>query len=354
MTREITRNVLMLMVVLAWSGPSVVMAQDAPAEPEAPSQPERPAFKPEQDQIPPQLRSPRPANEPVRAIPERGEDGEAATPTPPTPPARVVRPLPPITPIGVDPKDSSRRVMISRPVDIVALESNATVTRAQAEKAAEYLRTRQLENERKVIAELDALEVFDGNMLKELRIQDLMSHREKLDSMVFRPQLTQGLLGAGAIPSRGKDQNERIVKDYKDAMIAQARAASPETAMVDLIRLELELGLLEARAIRTALIVEGSTRMAQVAEGAQLPDRTVAALKRLAVTRPPAAFADWVKHEQAVMKAMEGSSLDDRIAFLQEVIRTRPDADKPLMIPADMAAAMAREEEPAEPASQGG
>lgn len=300
---------------------------------------------PRQDVIPPLLRQPAP---PAAAGEGTGENQAGQVTTNATPQAPNIdptadRPELPILdpkPIGVDPADAARRVMIDRPADLVALENNTVLLSAQIEKVAEALRARHLEMERVVIAELESLEQFESlQMGVTLDFMQLYQNREKLQQVVFQRTITDALVGAGAMTNRAKDQNNQLINAWKDVFKSQLQAdkAAGKGAETDTIMFDVVLGLLEARSLRRALFVESATRIRAVAEGAQLDSKVTDELAKLAIAQPPADYAEWAKVEAGIAAVLAPLTVDDRIAFLQQVIVTRTDRDKPLMVPVDLA-----------------
>jgi hypothetical protein len=251
--------------------------------------------------------------------PDKGADFTPPANLPPPGPA----PLPdlPYQPIGKSPE--GKMIPLAEPMEYAALRANPMVKEEQRAKLAAALAWRRERYESVVITNLDLVEKFEGGVLDTLNITDRQELSKALALLkpiippAAPPTLMQELLKADLITNDQKRFNEKITKEYIEAMQKEAKAnetdkgAQASLALLTMLRSAID----EPIHVRRELIAE----LARSGAGLESPlaSKAQAALSAVAANDTPAQKA------KAIDKALASMTVEQRRAALETMVKAR-------------------------------
>lgn len=267
--------------------------------------------------------------EPPKVDMAPGKGGEMP---PPPPPTKIEEKLPDLPYKSLVEMDANGKLkLLTKPVDIAALEVNPTITdEATKKKIAEYLAERRARFEHILTENVDLAEKLFGGALDTLDLTDRNQIGE-FNSMI-KP-LTQPaapsnvgleLTKRGLITDVQKRFNDKIKKEYEDARTKAFREAQPPAANKgdgarSLISSMMKRLVEEQELIFNDMLVEAGKSLDKTLPQVGLDTQGIAKAKD-ALKAMSASDADQVKGMKDVL---QGLSVDQKKALLRKTVELR-------------------------------
>lgn len=292
--------------------------------------PPTPPPPPEAPYVPPP-----PAPPPERRQPANNTRPQPSRPTRAPVPAVTYRsPARPIELAPGDPYDGPV-LRYDEPMQVVATRFNPYFTEPVITKLTSVMLERRATLETAIVDNLKTVLDVRGGVIETLSIQDMQTYAQvakALEALVIKQPISDAATSLNFLPPEANSLHQEIIRNYQQALQAEVAAEDANAVTDFFLNWVLRDGVREAENAYEDLLAEAATRMAEVLKGLDLPAEATAALSPISADRAaleldrPARVAAATKVELA----MRNLSLEQRQAFLKNVIATRGDR-KPLL-----------------------